>query len=466
MKKPIFTKTVKRLTIWNAGVMIGLYFIFVIFTLSTLSYVIKDDTDARLKHELQHVLGTFHVEKNKLVLDTPDELNEKDFMYVTEHPFFLQVYNLKGVLYFRSKNLNNYPQILLGFPNKFNPYYFEDLNHNNNRLRIVYKKIYNTDGKHVGYIQLATITSGMNTAIKNILIFNLFALPIFILIILILSTFLAKKSYAPVNKIIALANKISASNLTERLSYDADTSDELGKLKETLNSLFNRLETEINQISHFTDDASHQLMTPLTAIRTELDYILKRERSNEDYINSLHILKEQTDRMITIVKTMLILAKESEVSADSSKVFELSNLISQNIHKYYKNENIQYEIENNLYVRGKQEYFSLVIQNLINNAIKYSEGKKEIKVTAAKINNKIQLTVSDNGIGIPDPEKEKIFNRFYRGSNTEKSKVEGYGLGLSLVYSVTKRMGGKIEIRDNEPKGTVFIITLPTLELN
>ena len=138
-----------------------------------------------------------------------------------------------------------------------------------------------------------------------------------------MSILLAKKSYHPINKIIELANKISATNLSERLEYEANPNDELGRLNETLNSLFNRLENQIDQISHFTDNASHQLMTPLTAIKTELEYILKREHPIDEYKETCNILKSQTDRMISMVKTMLIMSRGCNKCTKSKNVFQL-----------------------------------------------------------------------------------------------------------------------------------------------
>ncbi len=107
----------------------------------------------------------------------------------------------------------------------------------------------------------------------------------------------------------------------------------------------------------------------------------------------------------------------------------------------------------------------MVFQNLIHNSIKYSFDDFKIKVTAKKANGQILISVEDNGIGIDDLEKVNIFQKFYRSSQAEKLGIKGFGLGLSLVKSIVDEASGKIEIADNKPKGTIFKITLPAVEL-
>lgn len=280
-----------------------------------------------------------------------------------------------------------------------------------------------------------------------------------------MSIFLAKKSYNPINKIIEIADSIGATNLNQRLTFEADPNDELGRLKKTLNLLFERLEGQVNEISQFTDNASHQLMTPLTAIKTELDYILKREHPIKEYKETCNILKEQTDRMVVMVRSMLIMSRECAECSDSMNVFQLSNLLNHDISQIYSSDNVTFDIEPNIYLRGKSEYFSIVVQNLISNAIKYSPEGSHVKVMAKKGNGVLDLSIIDIGIGIAENEKNRIFQRFYRVDIDEVSKVNGYGLGLSLVKSVTESMGGKIRVTENNPTGSIFTITLPILEL-
>lgn len=466
MKQLIITNTVKRIALWYAAVMVGLYLLFNAFTLFELNYILVDELDTHLKHELEHILNTIEVSGDSIKILHPRELEEPDLFYVSDNPYFLQVYDLEGNLFFRSNNITLYGDLDLGFPNNFNPYYFEESNPGKDQLRTIYKELINKNNNKIGYIQLSAIQSSFNQVLKSVFLLNILTLPIILIIIVLLSIFLAKKSYAPINKIILLADSISATNLSERLNYDADPNDELGKLKKTLNSLFNRLENQISEISQFTDNASHQLMTPLTAIKAELDYILKRDYPTEEYKETCNILKTQTDRMILMVRSMLIMSKECGDCNNKVNVFNLSNLISSEISNIYPSNNVNITVEKNIYIRGNPEYFSIVVQNIINNALKYSEENKFVTVTLENKNEQAILEIADNGIGIKDDEKSKIFQRFYRVDSDEVKKISGYGLGLSLVQSVTESMGGSIIVLDNHPQGSIFRITIPILKFS
>jgi len=314
-------------------------------------------------------------------------------------------------------------------------------------------------------LQLGTPKITVNKAIEDVISFNLFTLPLAFILFVIVSLIFAKRSLNPINKIITISEEISAANLSKRIDYEADSEDELGRLKATLNNLFDRLEFQINQISQFSDNASHQLMTPLTAINTELEYILKKEHSADEYKETLNNIDEQTSEMINIVRTLLILAKDCAVCTDSHKVFSLTNLVNNEIKDGFKNNNVTINISENIYLKGEGDYFKMVLENLIGNAIKYSSENDEVTVKVKKENKNIKISIYDNGIGISDAEKSKVFERFYRGDNVESSGIKGHGLGLNLVKIVVNKMGGKILINDNEPKGTIFILEMPVLIL-
>lgn len=466
MRRIYITNTVKRIAGWYASILLGFYILFSVIVLIELHFILEDDIDSRLKHEVEHIIATFEVVDSSVILIHKRELNEPDLKFVTDNPYFLQVYDTKGLIFFESENIKLFPQILLGFPVNFDPYYFESVIVNNERLRSIYKQLVNQKDEVIGYIQLSVIQKSYNKVLSQIFIINLISLPLIIIVVIIVSIFLAKKSYHPINKIIELANTISATNLSERLDFEAEQNDELGKLKNTLNSLFSRLENQIKEISEFTDNASHQLMTPLTAIKSELDFILKKNHPVEEYKETCSILMQQTDRLISMVRTMLIMSKECSNCSNNNNVFNLSNLLNNEIREIYSNQNINYDIEKNIYVRGKSEYFSLVVQNLLNNAVKYSPDKSKISLKLESSNERIKLLVIDEGIGISDKEKIKIFNRFYRVEEKRINNTRGYGLGLSLVKSVTESMGGKVTVYDNKPQGSIFEIILPIIKFD
>ena len=465
IKRPVLTKTVIRNSLWISCVIIALYLGFNFFTFIILDYQLEAGLDKQIDHEIEHFMHAFYFEGDSLVIHNPAEFGESDLVTVTDNPFFLQIYSAAGKIYVQSQNLKNYISIPLEFPAAIaENTVVKDLKVKGETLRTGYHRIMNRQGGFAGYIQLSTPKSRASEISTNIILFNLVTFPLTLIIIIIVSVLIARKNLKPVNQIIDLAKKISANNLRERLDFKADAHDEIGRLRDTLNDLFDRLESQIRQISQFTDNASHHLMSPLTILNTEVEYLLEKSK-NADDCESIKVLQQQTERMIHIVKTLLILANDCKECADSRSVFDLAALIEQEVKSIFANENITFSLCDDILIRGNKDYFCLVLQNLISNAIKYSPPHSEVLFEARIENSAIKIAVKDHGDGIKPDEREMIFERFYRGSEAQNKGITGYGLGLSLVNSIVRSMGGTVEMRENVPKGSVFTVSLPKLQI-
>ena len=462
---PFFTDTVKRFTIWNVVVFLLMILLLNIFLITTISYSLHQSIDIRLKHEMENIIAALDISDSSITITDFSEFSEPDLVDITETPYFLQIYTIDGEVLITSKNLKYYKNIPIQTEGDFPSFIFKDIDVDNDNLRVGFISLSSEEGKRVAILQLATFEKQFKAIYNNLVTFNLYSFPVLIILIIIASIFLAKKSVAPINKIIATANGISAGNLNTRIDYKAKPDDELGRLRDTLNQLFDRIEVNINQLSQFTDHASHQMMNPLTAVKTELEYILKKERSDNEYKEALIKLLIQTDQMIKIVRTMLMISKQDNDSSKSQSVFNFGNLIQNIIVTEFAKDNIQSSIEKKVYVRGDSDKFHIVVENLVDNAIKYTNSDKMVSVTLTKNDVVANLIIKDNGIGISDIDKEKVFDRFYRSEKAEKLGIKGYGLGLSLAKLLIEEAGGKISIKDNEPNGTIFTVTLPYLAL-
>lgn len=464
-KNPLFTKSTIRIAGLISIVMVLLYLLFNIFSFLILDYQLELTLDSKIDHEMEHIENAISFEKDSLILLNPKEFTESDLVELTDTPFLLHIYDTLGNILLESKNMALFTEIPVSLKKSYEWPFFENKTLKDENLRIGYNKIYNTDGKHVAYIQLATFKSAAQIIEYDILVFNLLSFPVFLVLIISISLFLAKKSYAPINKIVDIAKNISATNLSARLQFEAQSDDELGKLRDTLNDLFERLEKQINQIRNFTDNASHQLMSPLSILNSELEYIIKNEKLTARTEESLQILKKHTARMIHIIKTLLMMAREGTLQKEDNKIFNLSNLLKKDIKEICVKENITFEYQNDLYVKGSPDNFLLVIQNLIDNAVKYSNDSNTVIVKAFKKEREVFFIVEDQGIGIPDAEKEKIFNKFYRGNDSEKLGKDGFGLGLSLAQTIVRAMNGIVYVEDNQPRGSRFIVKLKALDV-
>jgi len=409
-------------------------------------------------------MKSFKLNNDTVTIIDKKEFEESDLNKITAHPFFLQVYSESGKILLKSSNINLFGALPLNSRRNFDDFLFEDINVYGKSLRIAYYPLIDKSTKKAAYLQLATFKEEYSSILDQIILFNLFSFPLIIIIVVIASFFLAKNSINPINKIIETAKNISASNLSLRIEHTASSVDELGKLRDTLNSLFERLEKHIKQISRFTDQASHQLMNPLTAIKTELEFILKKDRTIEQYKETLQLMQGQADKMISITKTLLIIARADKAMNGYKNLFNVSRILGNTITESFANSNINLNIQEDIYLKGDSEIFKLVVENLIDNAVKYSNGEL-VKVTLKTSDGLSQIEVADLGIGISDEEKKNVFERFYRSEKVEKLGIKGYGLGLSLVKSIVIQFGGTIKIEDNIPKGTKVKISIPSVEI-
>lgn len=454
--------TVLRNAAWNALFVIGLYILLNIFFLIILNFEAARIIDNHLIHELEHFMLTMHVENDSLVVEHDRELRESDLLTVTPTSFFLQVYNQKDGVLLQSENLHDFGPITQYFPPDTATVTFANTRVAGHELRSVYNYLPDTYGKPSAVIQLSAFKTDIAKFMPVLFKYNLYSFPFIILLIIIASILLARKSFAPINKIINLANRISATELNQRLDYKAGPDDELGKLRDTLNHLFDRLQKQFDQVSQFTDNASHQLMSPLTVLKSELEFIQRKSHQNKECREVFSVMTEQTDRMIAIVRNLLIMAKECHACRQNQKVLNISKTLSA-MPGLFPDKNLVLDLENGLYTRGNSEYFALAIQNIIDNAFKYSGNGLAVDLRAKKRNNQIEIHVCDRGIGIPVDQRKRIFERFFRLESGIAS--EGFGLGLSLVNEIISAMGGMIEVNDNHPLGTCFLIKLNALSV-
>jgi len=460
-KIPFFTTTIKRYTISSSIIFIIILVLSNLLYFSITDYVINDNIDVRLKSEINKIKKSIIFNDNSFLIVDSSEINEPDFTDITESPLFLQIYNLDKELLFRSKNIDFYTSIPLKTNLYKKNYLFENIKNYSDNLRIGYYDLKDSLNNTKFIIQIATFKKNSDELIRRVVIANIIAFPFLFLLIFVASYYLGKKNIMPLMKIIDTADHISIKNFKDRVHYEADSKDVLGRLRDTLNRLFDRIEKYIGKTTQFTADASHQLLNPLTGLKTELEFILKKDRSTKEYKETLFLLQNQTDKMIHIIKSLLLLSRQENVTLNNLEQVDLSNLVSDVINSYNLPHKIKSVISDNVCLNGTFEQFSILVKNLIDNAVKYSTKSESIDVELYEKSDVAVLCVKDKGIGIPDSEKEKIFDRFYRSEKSEELGIEGNGLGLSIVKSIADEFSGKIEISDNKPVGTIFKVILP-----
>ena len=286
-------------------------------------------------------------------------------------------------------------------------------------------------------------------------------------VIFIVGIFQAKQVLIPISGIVKRANEIRASNLHLRLDT-GENNDELAELSSTFNNMLDRLETSFEIQSNFVSNASHELKNPLTAILGEVEVALRKQRTVDEYIASLNTIEKESNRLEILVKCLLELAQADHdnkgLIIESIRIDELMLIVKSDIDKIKPENQISFdfselpETAEYLIIQGSQSLLRMVLNNIVENACKFSMNKPvTIKVSANE--TWVEIEVDDKGIGIPPQELKNIFEHFYRASNARA--FNGFGIGLPLAQKVIKIHGGSLIINSKEGEGTNVKISLP-----
>ena len=224
--------------------------------------------------------------------------------------------------------------------------------------------------------------------------------------------------------------------------------------------MIERLEISFNSQKTFIANASHELKNPLTAIMGECEVMQLKEFTPDEYKGSIKRIENEIERLNILVNNLFQLAQtDLEISESDVEQLDVVGELQFVIHyleqSKYKGRISFVKNENSFYIRSNSHLLFVALQNIIDNACKYSNG--EVKVEIIKNKFHFHLLVSDKGIGIPAKEKDKIFDTFYRAQNTHSYK--GAGIGLSLAHKILKLSGADISISSMENKGTTVTIT-------
>jgi signal transduction histidine kinase len=260
----------------------------------------------------------------------------------------------------------------------------------------------------------------------------------------------------------------SADDLSRRIPYTGSPHDEVGQLVAAFNQTLSRLENLFSTQRRFLADVGHELRTPLTVIKGNVGLMRKIKDFDEE---SLDTIDDEVDRLTRMVGDLLLLAQaESGKIPLAHELVELDTLLLEVLNQLQvlTHDRIKLNLGNidQVLVCGDRDRLKQVIVNLVGNAINYTPKGGEIVVGLGKVTDRAQLTVTDNGPGIPPEDLPHIFERFYRGekSRTRQKDGKGFGLGLSIAYWIVRNHGGRIEVTSTLGQGTTFCVWLPLAE--
>jgi len=289
-------------------------------------------------------------------------------------------------------------------------------------------------------------------------------LSMILLLVSILITFMMGRLYSgkilePLKSLLQNLKQIRGNNLNVKLN-ESGNKDELDDLIHTLNEMLDRINEAFKSEKSFVNSASHELNNPLTAIQGECEIILMKERSPQEYVESLERISTESKRLSQLIKHLLFLSRhDKELLSQELLPIELDEFLSElaqsNNRVIFSNLVVDHT---SLVLNANPYLLRVAIQNFISNACKYSNDHVDLRL---KVNNNIPcIEIEDYGIGIPKDELSGIFQSFYRASNTRS--YSGTGIGLTLSCKILSIYKAEILVESEENVHTIFSISFPS----
>jgi signal transduction histidine kinase len=270
----------------------------------------------------------------------------------------------------------------------------------------------------------------------------------------------------PVDRITTAAESISISNLSDRLEVP-NTSDELQRLSETLNRMLSRLNSAVQRISQFTEDASHELRAPISLIRTTAELAVHHQRTNDEYHEDMVQILGESERTSKLIDSLLLLARADAGGAElQHELTDVSTSVRGALDQARtlaaeKRIELAAEFDDPVVVRGDGEALRRLSFILIDNAIKYSAQGGRVQVGLGAVDGQAVISVSDSGIGISESDLPHVFDRFWRADKVRSRGTGGAGLGLSIARWIVEQHQGSIQVQSTPGQGSNFRVMIP-----
>jgi len=471
------------MTAWYVLVLGLILGAFSIFLYSHFSHALNQEYNSLLKSkagDIEQVISSYRQEdqsergekKESLVSTNADLLNALRYA-VEKNPsdnIFVQIFRLDGKELLHSNNmpltviLSKMTQdFIAGNKSYSGTIKIALLNKKVSLLRTFTLPVIR-NGKVLYIIQLSRSLKPMYFVLNRLKAALSIFLPLAILFVITSGVFLTKKALRPVDNMTSVMQQITSKNLNQTIELP-EANDEIKRLAETFNIMLIRLNQAFFSQQQLIQDVSHELKTPLTALKGEQEVALNRKRSAEEYESVLLVNLESINRMSQLVENLLALArienKDSVLKTESINLADTIKQILSSMKPLADQKKISLHFSSNVqvFIQADTNQVNRVISNIVDNAIKYTSNNGEVNIELSKENDFTKIVISDTGIGITNDELPRIFDRFYRVDKSRSSP--GFGLGLSIAKSIVDAHKGKIEVDSLPNKGTTVTVFLP-----
>ncbi|MBM3168347.1 MAG: HAMP domain-containing protein [Bacteroidetes bacterium] len=441
----------RRLT----GVTALLFLCVFILIYLVANFTVVRNIDRDLDLEIEKHQDELVIANGKISFLHSNEWEEMEHSQIQLNPIFIEIVDVEGKSMDRSPNLREFHLSFLPQKSHTEEAWTQKLGSREVRQRQI--PLVNS-GKIEGYLLLAKSFEDARELLDNLRNVLLVIYPILLITLYLSMRYLAGKSIEPLEKISQKTNQITQQNLGERVP-DLGTNDEIGQLTLAINSLLGRLEQAMQREKQFTSDASHELRTPLSVLRGTLEVLIRKERSASEYEEKIKTALGSIDRMSAMLDQLLALARVENGKNLVQEELELITFLEELADKFSSEQQQRITFQSlvgmPIYVRTQEKSLEMILTNLSENAVKYSEGKEGIFLRVGK-KDKAFIEVEDAGSGINPEHLEKIFDPFFREKEALDKGIPGTGLGLAIVKKLAEESAIQLSVTSKKNKGSIF----------
>ena len=449
-----------RLTLWYGAVLVAVLAVFG----SSVFLLMSRELRIRTSHALSIQMAVIEEQVGRI--KSRAILQERLQRQYSRHPAFdIQVAGTDGTIWMRSDRILNRGLPAPPSPPEPDDTIFQNFTTpGNGRYRMASRMIVACGLPLL--VQVATSLDENDKQLGELLAILLLAGPVALGCTLGGGYLLARKALAPVDRMAAAAEEITATRLDRRL-HTPNPDDELGRLARTLNGMIARLERSFEEVRRFTADAAHELRTPLAILRNEAEVALRVPRDSEAYRTSLEDMLEEIEHLSQLSEALLFLFREDAgLGAQHRDLLALDQVVREiadhmRVVAAQQHQELILEAAPPCFVMGDAEQLRRLFFNLLDNAIKFTPPDGTITISMVCHKHHVCVVVADNGIGIAPEHLPRIFDRFYRADSARSQRTAGNGLGLSICRSIVDAHHGSIEVDSRPEEGTRVTLTLP-----
>ena len=459
-----------RLTLWYLAIFALAQLVFGAGMWLVLRHNLYDLVDDGLEAQVDDLKNFLQSQPKDLpIAKLQEEVNET---YAIEHSGdYLEVYAENDQLIYRSAFVQAHQSALLP-PDQVKRPVMRSRRIDGRPFRFVLQKL-DVNG------QVYTVEMGVaaDDVVETLHLFRSYLLMFAPLLLLVAAGggyWLSRRALSPVDALVRTARAVSGTNLNSRLQK-LETGDELQRLSDTLNEMLDRIESAFLRITQFTADASHELRTPVSLIRTEAELALRRSRGEAEYKESLRHILLEAERTTALIEQLLSLARtDSGRETLHLQPVDLRQTLRGVVDGWQQVatiRNLQFSASLDApdddapdsSVMGDETLLRRLADILLDNAFKYTPSPGSVHLSLEARGESAVISVQDSGIGIAEEDQSRIFERFYRVDKARSRAQGGAGLGLAIAQWIVTQHRGSIEVESRPGHGATFRVELPMI---